>query len=99
LRLVYEGRGRLIEGGKAIEHGDPFTVSQTRGERLLADPHVDVRLPDADLTHLTRRELDELAREAGITSPEGLPNKESVIEALTNHHPQEEADNGDDSEH
>lgn len=38
-------------------------------------------LPD-DLMDLTRDELDELARDRGIPDPEGLPNKEAVVEAI-----------------
>ena len=40
-------------------------------------------MPDDDLTtDLTRDELNDIAREAGVPDPDSLPNKEAVIEAV-----------------
>lgn len=88
MRLTYTGRGLLREGGQTVPRDGEFTVSDRRGEQLLADPTVSVTLATREYTHLTRDELNQLAAKAGITSPEALPNKESVIEALT--HPEPE---------
>lgn len=89
MRLTYTGRGRLLEAGESIARGEQFTVTAKRGEQLLADPHVSVGLAESEFAHLTRGELNELAAKAGVPTPEKFPNKESVIEALTNHEPDE----------
>lgn len=37
-----------------------------------------------DLERLPRVELDDVARDAGVPDPEGLPNKQAVIAAMPN---------------
>lgn len=89
MRLTYTARGRLLENGETIEHGEQFTATKKRGEQLLADPTISVEPADGGFEQMTRDELNTLAAQAGITSPEALPNKAAVIEALTPPEPHE----------
>lgn len=43
---------------------------------------IEVPVDDVDLSSLTRDELNDHARSAGVENPEGLPNKQAVIEAI-----------------
>ncbi len=65
------------------EGGYKLTVSRTNAPTapLAAVSDTLPEVPE-DLSSLSRAELDELARELGIPSPQELPNKEAVIIAI-----------------
>lgn len=85
-RLTYtprNPRSLLDEAGQLIAADEQFTTSDERAEQLIADPHVQVQLviSDALPKRITRGELDELARKAGI-NPEDYTSKADLIGAL-----------------
>lgn len=52
-------------------------------DRCAGDPRF-VEVPDVDaLGSQTRKELHELAEQVGVEDPEHLPNKQAVIDAIT----------------
>lgn len=84
-RLLFHADSQhvLVEGDQRISGGDEFTVSDDRALELLTDPALTVlEAPDADLFQLTRPQLDEHARAAGIADPEKYRNKGELIEAI-----------------
>lgn len=84
-RLIYHADPQhvLVEGDQRISGGDEFTVSDDRALELLTDPSLTIlEAPDADLFQLTRPQLDEHARVAGIADPEKYRNKGELIEAI-----------------
>lgn len=76
----------LEVGDQVIAGGTEAEVSDAQAKALSRSPHVDVSLPDENerppLADLKRSDLDVVAAELGVESPEALPNKDSVIEAI-----------------
>ena len=76
--LLPEGRGGpVVCGGETFDVSDP-----ERALELLTDPHIDVVEVATDIRKLSRKELDEMADEAGI-DPSGYRTKQDLIDVLT----------------
>ena len=67
----------LVEGGSAKKAGSSTGNDQS---------------DDVPTMNSTREELDAFALEAGITDPEGLPNKQDVLEAIQEKQGSEESE-------
>lgn len=90
-RLLPQGRH-----GPVVHGGETFDAPPEVALELLTDPHVDVREapryeatlevppvdPSDDLGSLTRVELDEIAKQAGI-DPKSHRTKQDLIDTLT----------------
>lgn len=94
-RLTWTGGGRLLEDGEYYQTGESFETTDDRAAELLANPHVSVEIAHGDYAHLTRDELNELARKAGVSDPESLRTKQDVIDALVEPTHEAEADSGE----
>ncbi|MGH3029275.1 MAG: Rho termination factor N-terminal domain-containing protein [Gaiellaceae bacterium] len=86
---------RVIHGGATVELSDEIA------EEMLTNPYTACSEVDpvefaaereADLSKRTRTELEDLAEQAGVENPSGLPNKPAVIAAIE----EAEADLGDE---
>lgn len=76
-------RTLVFEGGR-YETDDPREIRALRNHPLVFDAtDLDSDVAADDLEKLTREDLDQRAAAAGIDSPESLPNKQAVIDALT----------------
>lgn len=42
-----------------------------------------IQIESDELARLNRDELNDVARQSGVPEPEGLPNKQAVIDAIT----------------
>lgn len=62
-----------------VARDETFTTTDQRALEHLTSPHYDCS--EVGKADPSREELDELARKAGVESPEDLPNKDAVIEA------------------
>jgi hypothetical protein len=81
--LTYrDGAGveRTVNGGAA------FTVADDIAEELLTQPHLTVEEAAQDHTGLSRKQLNDLAVEAGL-DPADFPTKAELLDALDNTHP------------
>lgn len=83
IQLQFVGRGRLLENGRQVLPGEKFETTEKRAAELLTDPHANVRVAQDEYQALTREELNQLAERAGVEHPEALPNKQAVIDVLT----------------
>lgn len=74
-------------GDVEMHGGETADVDERTAERALTSPHADITdvtdaaEPDA-LDSYSRSELEEIAAQAGVESPEELPNKDAVKAAI-----------------
>lgn len=83
---VFERTVKVIGRNAVMGHqtGETFSVQLTAEQEnfYVTAGHLEVIGAGAALTQRSREELDELARAAGVTDPQNLPNKKAVIDAI-----------------
>lgn len=67
-----------------VNGGETFEVSDDRALELLTNPHIAIEEVATELSKLKRDELNKIASDAGIESPESYPSKPALIEAIEN---------------
>jgi hypothetical protein len=79
---AYQNIGPRVVHGAAP--GGVFEAALRVGEEraLLEAGHIEIVGDAESLADKPRKELDELAREAGVSDPEKLPNRQAVVDAI-----------------